>query len=463
MNFDWNNNHLSSPDSELAVLGAMMLSPEAIEIAVGTLETKDFYLNQNKVIFAAIQSISGRGEPCDLVTLAEELRRTGKLEEAGGIPFLARTLDATPTGANVEYYTKIVRGKTLLRRLLRCAEIIEKSVVKEQHDPDVMTLVDKCEDLIMRVADRENQNSGSWVGDAAARQLERLDKLAIGGKNLIGTRTGSIPLDKLTGGWQDGNLIIAAGRPGMGKSAASHWFALNAAGSGRGPAAIFSLEMLESEISQRLLSMLSNVETSVFRDPQSATEQNWESMADAVNELNKLPIMVYDIESGCSTIPQIRSKCRRLQSKHGRLSLVVIDYLGLLHTHKKSESKHLEYSEICKETKHLAGQLDCPVILLAQLNRNLEHRSNKRPELSDLRESGSIEEHANAVLFLYNESYYMPKEQRSSVQEVEFILAKHRQGDTGTVKVQFVPKYTLFRDIDTVHDVPFMPRETRSA
>jgi replicative DNA helicase len=391
-----------SREAEESVIGAVLLSEEAVNEVMDRLHPPDFYVPAHQAIFEAMRELFDTNQAIDAVTVSEALRRRGELDKVGGVSYLTRLVDIVPSTSNILYYSGIVEEHAKRRELIRAGA----SVTDVAFDID---------EEIARVMDRAEQ--------------------AV----LTGLATGYVDLDKKLAGLQAANLVVIAARPAMGKSSLALGIAVNAAVQSE-PVAIFSLEMSKEEIVQRILSSVGRVDSMKLRSGQLGPL--WQRVVDAAGKMYQAPIYIDD--SPVVTVTDIRAKCRRLKRKKG-LSLVVIDYLQLMEASSR-ENRQQEISEITRNLKNLARELEVPVIAVSQLNRSLEAREDKRPRLSDLRESGSIEQDADVVMFIYRHEYYHPEDQeRKGIAEV--IVAKHRAGSTGPVEVTFQPEFTRFANL----------------
>ena len=427
-----------SLDAEKSVLGAMLLSREAIGLVSETLHGDDFYIPAHGHIFEAVTALYASGHPVDPVTVAEELERSDLLEMVGGAAALIEIQDRTPATTSAPRYAEIVSELALLRRLIaECNEIAEIGYGRPE---DVVKAIDDAEARIYSVAQRRITTTTAPLGELLSSSLDRLEELYERGDAITGTPTGFIDLDRLLSGLQPSALIVVGARPAMGKTSFALGMAANAALSKDAkPVLMFSLEMSQVEITQRLLCSQAKVDASHIRNGR-LTPEDWTSISHTVGTLAEAPIWIDDNPN--VTVMEIRSKARRLKSKLGDLGLIIIDYIQLMSGSSGAESRQVEVAEISRGLKILARELDVPVVALAQLNRGLEARTEKRPMLSDLRESGSLEQDADVVMFLYRDEVYHPDSADSGMGEV--IVAKHRAGPTGLVRLAFNGKYTLF-------------------
>ncbi|MDQ2732234.1 MAG: replicative DNA helicase, partial [Armatimonadota bacterium] len=420
-----------------------------------------FYRQAHRVLFEAMSDMANRSEPVDLTTLTEELRRTSRLDVVGGLPYLASLLHIVPSPANIEYYAKIVQSKAILRNLIGAATQIEAWGF-DGRERDVEELVDRSEQLIFKVGNRSMGRYFTPLGPILHEQFDRLDQLALQKLTVTGRPTGYEDLDHITSGFQPSDLIIVAARPSMGKTALAMSIATHVAKSDEGPVAIFSVEMSKEQLVLRLMCSEAQIDSRRLRTAGALTGDEWSTIANAVDQLYSLPLFIDD--STDITVTQMRAKCRRLKAEHGKLGLVVLDYLQLLRGNRNEENRNQEISDIARNLKSLARELEVPVLALSQLSRNVERREDKRPMLSDLRESGSIEAEADVVAFIYRPSYYERKKEQSAdddlahrpgqaeeAEESEVIIGKQRNGPTGTIKLMFIPRFAQFKDRDSYH------------
>ena len=425
-----------SNEAEESVLGSILLSSDAANEVFDRLSSDDFYVPAHQAIFEAISHLYNQNQPIDAVTVADVLRRAEELDKVGGVSYLTRILDAVPTAANINYYAAVVEEHGLRRRMLRAgAEIGELALTL---DEEIETVIDTAEQKMLAVAEKRVGEGLEALGELFKGTLEHLEDLESRDSELTGVSTGLLDLDKKLAGLQKSNLVIIAARPAMGKSAlatniASH-VALN-----HGPVAIFSLEMAREEIVTRLLCTHAKIDSMKLRTGQLGSK--WPDLVKAANFLYKAPIYVDDAAQ--VTVTDIRAKCRRLKRKAG-LELVVVDYLQLMQGSNR-ENRQQEIAEISRNLKNLARELAVPVIGVSQLNRGLESRNDKRPQLGDLRESGAIEQDADVVMFIYRDDYYNPDSHERGIADI--IISKHRAGGTGTVKTTFAAEYTKFANL----------------
>lgn len=429
----------------MSALGAMILSESKLEILSSTLEPEDFYVPAHAEVFRALKSLYMGKKPVDLVTLRDELVRRGTLNEVGGADYLVQMIDRTPTTTNAESYAEIVRDKAVLRRL----ETVGRDIVGLVHDPegDAPDKVNRAEGMVFEVGQKRLGSSLRPVHDIARVFFEDVDHLYNTGEPILGLQTNFADLDRLTTGYFPGDLVIVAARPAMGKTSLVLSMALNVARQRVGNVAVFSLEMTADQLVRRLISTIAEVPMGVLRKA-GLSERDYEKLTDASEEIYDLPLFIDD--NGDVSPLEMRAKCRRLRASGG-LALVVVDYLQLMRpNNRKIENRTQEIGDIARSLKLMAKELGCPVIALSQLNRGVENRPNKRPMLSDLRESGSIEAEADMVMMIYRDSYYETKDADSAAQQIgraeaaELIIAKHRSGPTGTVLLAFQPSYTKF-------------------
>jgi replicative DNA helicase len=423
--------------AEESVLGAMLLSREAIADVVEVLEPEHFYKPAHAHLFDAVISLYSAGEPVDAVTVAEELQRAGLLEEVGGPAVLLDFQATTPAISNAGHYARIVEEHALLRRLITVSnEIAEMAYGIPE---DVVKAVDDAEARMFDVAQRRVTNTTAASKDLLPASLDRIEMLYDRGESIIGLSTGYLDLDEKLAGLQPSALYVVGARPAMGKTAFALGMAANSAMKDGRPVLIFTLEMSQLELCQRLLCSEALVDAGRVKTGR-LEEGEWNRISHAVGRLAEAPIYIDD--NPHTSVMDIRAKARRLKSRQGDLGMVVVDYIQLMTGRSSAESRQVEVSEISRNLKILARELDAPVVALAQLNRALEQRQDKRPMLSDLRESGSLEQDADVVLFLYRDEVYDPDSPDKGVAEV--IVAKHRNGPTGRARLAFRGQYTRF-------------------
>lgn len=427
-------------EAEQAVIGAILLDPESFSTAAERLTPTDFYRTSHQVIFEAMAELFEKGEPIDLVTVTTFLANNNKLEVAGGVTYLTDLASSVPTAANIDYYSKIVEEKALLRRLIQTAtNIVTQSYTREDEVEDVL---DEAERSILEVASRKNVRAFKPIKDVLIDVYDNIERLHHAKDDVTGIPTGYRDLDRITSGFQKNDLIIIAARPSMGKTAFALNIAQNVAINTNEIVAIFSLEMGAEQLVQRMLCAEGNIDSQRLRTGK-LEQEDWSKLTMAMGSLSHAGIFIDD--SPGIRVADIRSKCRRLKQEHG-LGLVIIDYLQLIQgSDRMRENRQQEVSEISRSLKALARELEVPVIALSQLSRSVESRQDKRPMMSDLRESGSIEQDADIVGFLYREDYY---DQESDNQNIEIIISKQRNGPTGTIELAFVKEYNKFVDLD---------------
>ena len=428
-----------SDDAEKSVLGAVLLDKEALFDVMELLKEDDFYSEAHKEIFATVSDIFRRNEPVDTLTVTEELRKRKSLEMVGGRAYIAFLSTAVPSTANAGQYAKIISEKAILRRLISTSsDIIEKSYQEKMEPEEVL---DQAEKSIFEIAQARQTKDFEPLKNVLWKNIQMIDEMAQKEGNLTGLTTGFMDLDEKTAGLQKSDLIILAARPAMGKTAFALNVAEQAAVKGGATVLIFSLEMSREQLGQRMLSMESRVEMQKLKTG-NVDRKDWDSIHLALDKLSQANIFIDDTPG--VSVMEIRNKCRRLKAEK-ELDLVVIDYLQLMASDGRSESRQQEVSTISRFLKLLAREMDCPVIVLSQLSRAVESRTPKTPQLSDLRESGSIEQDADIVIFLYRDEYYNPDTtDRPNVCDV--IIAKQRSGSTGTVELTWLGKYTRFAD-----------------
>ena len=428
-------------EAEQAILGCMLTDKDAVISAIEVLKEESFYREDNRAIFSAILSLYSRNEPVDIITVKAELVEEGNFERVGGLEYLAELPERVPTTANVEKYIKIVDEKATLRSLIQTSNELISLGYDESEDVD--NIMDMAEKKVFDLSQKKSAKGYSALKDVLVGSFAELEKLYNQKGNVTGITTGFIDLDNKTAGLHNSDLIIIAARPAMGKSAFAINLATNAAVKAHVPAVIFNLEMSKEQVGNRILCSEAMVDSNKIRTGQ-IEDEDWMKLATTLGELSEAPIYIDDTPG--ISIMEIRAKCRKLKLEKN-IGLIVIDYLQLIQgTGKKNASREQEISEISRSLKILAKELNVPVIALSQLSRTAERRDDKRPMLSDLRESGAIEQDADIVMFLYRDDYYNEDTEKKNVAEV--ILAKHRGGSTGTVELAWMPSYTKFANLD---------------
>ena len=428
-------------EAEQAILGSMLTDKDAVIAALEVLKEDSFYREDNKLIFNAITNLYSKNEPIDIITVKAELVELGVLERVGGLEYLVELPERVPTTANVERYIKIVDEKAMLRRLITSAN--ELIALGYDESENVDNIMDMAEKKIFDLASKKNTAGYAVMKDILVESFAELERLYNQKGNVTGVSTGFYDLDNVTAGLHNSDLIIVAARPAMGKSAFAINLAANAAVKSGVPAVIFNLEMSKEQVGNRILCSEALVDSNNIRTGQ-IEDEDWMKLAQTLGRISDAPIYIDDTP-GISAM-EIRAKCRKLKLEKN-IGLIVIDYLQLISgSGKKNASREQEISEISRSLKILAKELNVPVIALSQLSRTAEKRDDKRPMLSDLRESGAIEQDADIVMFLYRDDYYNPDTEKKNVAEV--ILAKHRGGSTGTVELAWLPSYTKFANLE---------------
>ncbi|WP_313755883.1 replicative DNA helicase [Tissierella sp.] len=425
-----------SLEAEQSVLGAMILDKEAINTAIEIIRPDDFYKEANKEIFEAILILFNKNEPVDLITLSEELKRRGTLENTGGVTYLANLSSGVATTANVKYYCKIVEEKSILRRLIKsCDDVIVKSY---ENSDEVNAIIENAEKAIFDITQGRHREGFSPLNEVLLSSFSQIEERAANQGTLTGLTTGFIDLDNKLSGLQKSDLILLAARPSMGKTAISVNIVTNAALKANAKVAVFSLEMSKEQLVQRMISATAHVDLQKIISGR-LSEEEWIQVINAMGPLSQAEIFIDDT-AGISLM-EMKAKCRRLKIEKG-LDLVMIDYLQLMQLDGRQESRQQEISAISRGLKALAKEMECPVIALSQLSRAPELRTDHRPILSDLRESGAIEQDADVVLFLYRDEYYHEDSEKKNIGEV--IIAKHRNGPTGSLELVFKKEFTKF-------------------
>lgn len=432
-------------EAEQAVLGAIFLEPSSLTVTSEMLRPEDFYRSAHQKIFRAMVKLNDEGKAVDLIIVTEELAANKGLEDVGGVAYLSELAGSVPTAANVEYYARIVEEKSLLRRLIRTATNIAQEGYSREDE--VEGLLGEAEKSIMEVAQRKNSGSFENIKDVLVRAYDNIEELANRKGDVTGIPTGFAELDRMTAGFQRNDLIIVAARPSVGKTAFALNIAQNVATKTEENVAIFSLEMGAEQLVMRMLCAEGNINAQNLRTG-ALTDEDWRKLTMAMGSLSNAGIFIDD--SPGVRIGEIRSKSRRLKQEHG-LGMIVIDYLQLIQGNGRSgENRQQEVSEISRSLKALARELEVPVIALSQLSRGVEQRQDKRPMMSDIRESGSIEQDADIVAFLYRDDYYDKESENKNI--IEIIIAKQRNGPTGTVSLAFVKEYNKFVNLERRFD-----------
>ena len=440
-------------EAEESVLGAMMVSETAVASVIVDvhLNGDDFYRQRHRIIFNAVHSLHSKGEPVDALTVTEQLTSLGELTEAGGKEFVSSLASTVPVAGNADHYAKIVKANAMLRRLLQTSQRIQKSVHEREGEP--RDLVEQAERLLFEVAHDTTSQDFASLQDVLVRETTRLEELAEGKRDLTGTPSGFSDLDAITGGFQPGNLIIVAARPAMGKSALVANIAENVAIEKKQPVAFFSLEMSETELAHRFLASQAKIPGDKLRKGQ--VKSLWPKVLKASNRLENAPIWL-DTSSDLSIL-DVRAKARRLYSKEGGLGLIIVDYMQLMRADDPRMSRVEQVGTISRGLKLLAGELNVPVLALSQLSRAPEQRPDKKPILSDLRESGNLEQDADVVCFIFRQEYYEDDPDEDTRGKADIIIAKHRNGPIGNVELAFLSPYPKFQNLSRRRDGPGPP------
>jgi replicative DNA helicase len=427
-------------EAEESVLGAMMLSPGAIGAVSEILDAGDFYRESHAKIYRAALALYGKGEPVDAITLLDELEERGELDDVGGRTRVHELAGLVPATANAAHYARIVKEMATLRGLIEAGSEVAR--LGWERPGETTDLVDRAEQIIFELAQQRVTGDFSHIETLLKESFERITALYEAGAEITGVPSGFRDLDRITSGFQPGNLIIVAARPSMGKSALGLCMAANLAVRHELPTALFTLEMSKAEVTQRLLCSEAKVESQRLRSGRLA-QDDWPRLVAAGDKLMKAPIYVDD--TGSITMMELRSKARRLKAKEPGLALIIVDYLQLMTSGTSAENRVQEVSQISRQLKVLARDLDLPILAMSQLSRAVEQRHDKRPILSDLRESGSIEQDADIVGFVYRDEYYNEESDQQGL--AELIVAKHRNGPTDSVKLSFLKRYAKFADL----------------
>ena len=429
-------------EAEQSVIGSMLIDKTAIARVVEVLKGDDFYRDSHKVIFNAIFELYQKDTPIDMITLLEHLRSAEKLEASGGITYISEISNSIPSTANLSSYIKIVDDKSVLRKLIRAStEIMENCYNKQD---DVEAVMDIAQQRVFNIAERKNTSDFEAMNTVLERGFLEIERIFNNKGETTGVSSGFPELDDMTSGFQKGDMILIAARPSMGKTTFVLNLAQYAALRGGKSIAVFSLEMSKEQLAYKLLCAEANVDMTKLRNG-SLEDKDWENIAKASGPLAAAKIYIDDT-AGTSVI-DMRSKCRKLKMEHG-IDMIIIDYLQLM-SGSNPENRQQEVSEISRSIKALAKEMQCPVISLSQLSRAPEQRADHRPMLSDLRESGSIEQDADLVMFLYRDEYYNKETEDKNV--AECIIAKQRNGPVGTVKLAWIGQFSKFARLDVVH------------
>ncbi|NLW10082.1 MAG: replicative DNA helicase [Firmicutes bacterium] len=432
-------------DAERSALGAMFLDKEAIYRAMEILRPDDFYKDAHRHIYQTVLDLADKGEPVDLVTVTEALRQSKRLDEVGGVAYLTELANAVPTAAHIDHYARIVEEKSLLRRLIHAAGEIMAAGYEGREE--VEEILDEAERKIFSVANRRSGRSISSLKQILIEAFEQIEYLYESKGAVTGVPTGFADFDRITAGLQPSDLIILAARPSMGKTTFALNIAENAAVRLNIPVAIFSLEMSKEQLALKLLCAQAGVNNQRIRTG-NLSEEDWPRLSHALGRLSEAKIFIDD--SPNISAWEIRAKARRIKAEHG-LGLIIIDYLQLMQSRYRTENRQQEVSEISRSLKALARELSTPVLALSQLSRAVEQRPGKKPSLADLRESGSLEQDADLVCFLYREDYYDPETEKKNI--TELIVAKHRNGPTGKVEFYFQKEFSKFVSIEKYRDL----------
>jgi replicative DNA helicase len=430
-----------SVEAEQSVLGGLMLDNRAWERLADMIVAEDFYRRDHQLIFNAIGELAERGQPSDAVTVSEFLERRSELDDAGGLGYLGQLAKDTPSAANIVAYAEIVRERSMLRSLIRVGgEIAASAYNPDGRDP--VELVDEAERRVFEIAEQGKRRGSGFVSlrKILPRTIDRLDELQNSEGHITGLATGFDDLDKMTAGLQGGDLVVVAGRPSMGKTSLAMNIAEHAAISSAVPVAIFSMEMSSEQLSFRMISSLGRVNQSHLRTG-NFSDEDWHRINAAVSLMSEAKIFIDDTPALNPT--EVRARSRRLRREHG-LGLIVLDYLQLMQVPGTAENRATEISQISRSLKALAKELSVPIIALSQLNRSVEQRTDKRPVMSDLRESGAIEQDADVIAFIYRDEVYNKETMRKGIADI--IIAKQRNGPVGEVPLTFLGEYTKFEN-----------------
>ncbi|MDB4826678.1 replicative DNA helicase [Gammaproteobacteria bacterium] len=438
-----------APEAEQSVLGGLLVDTRRWDEVADLVKSDDFYLRAHKEIFLAVKTLQEGGHPVDVVTTSEWLKNKGTLEQSGGLAYLGELANRTPGTTNVTAYARIVRERSVLRALLDAAAAISDKAYQPE-GLDTEALIDFAEKAVFSISDSDRRSLAGFqdIQGLLTQAVDRIEELFQSGAGITGVSTGFKDLDNLTSGLQESDLVVIAGRPSMGKTSLAMNLAENAAVGSKLPVAVFSMEMPGQQLAMRMLSSLGRINAHRVRTGQ-LHQDDWPRLTSAMGLLDQAPIFVDD--SAALTPSELRSRVRRLTREHGKLGLVIVDYLQLMQTGESAENRTVEVSNITRALKIIAKEARVPVAVLSQLNRGLEQRPNKRPIMSDLRESGAIEQDADLILFIYRDEVY--NEDSPEKGTAELIVAKQRNGPIGTVRLTFRGEFTRFEN----YAAPFEP------
>jgi len=429
-------------EAEQSVLGGILIENYAINKVMEILRPDDFYRESHRKIYEALIVLSERDEPADSITVTNELKNGGHLDSVGGASYIASLIDLVPTAANIEYYAKIVKEKAILRKLIQTStEIITQSY---EDRGDVEGFLDEAERAIFDISENRVRPSFYPIKDVVKGSFKILERLYEKKELVTGVPSGFKDLDRMTAGFQPSDLIIVAGRPSMGKTAFCLNIAQYAAIEKKTPVAVFSLEMSKEQLVIRMLCSEAHVEGTKLRSG-FLSESDWPRLTIAAGNLSDAPIYIDD--TAALTALELRAKARRLRAEHGGLGMLIVDYLQLMKGRARVESRQQEISEISRSLKALAKELNIPVIAVSQLSRKTEERTGNRPQLSDLRESGAIEQDADLILFIYRDEVYNRSEDNPNRGKAEIIIGKQRNGPIGKIELAFLDKFTTFKEL----------------
>lgn len=440
-----------SLEAEQSVLGSILISADALNQAVELLQSGDFYVGAHRAIMQAMVEMFETQEPVDVVSVAQSLRKSGALEKSGGVEYLSRLIDIVPTAANIGYYCRVVRSMALRRKVISHAAEITEEAFKAQSEIDVF--IDSVETRIMEISDSRARDGAKPVSEIVRDTIKDIERRYVSKESVTGVPTGFVDLDMLTSGLQPSDLIIIAGRPAMGKTSLAMSIARYVALDTKRPVAVFSLEMSREQIVTRFLCSDAKVDNSRVRNG-NLRETEFQQLVDAASRVYQAPLWIDDAPA--VSVMELRAKARRIhRSTPNGLSLIVIDYLQLMRgSTGRNERREQEISEISRGLKALAKELHLPVLALSQLNRSVESRTDRRPLMSDLRESGAIEQDADIIGFVYRDEVYNPETQDKGI--AELIISKHRNGSIGTIKLAFLNEYTLFENLSERADYDYL-------